>query len=221
MRNSQIPCRVIRSNRCRPGPECLSSYDEVVDAYIRDHRAGAQLERQFFKGCESLEVAIEFAALCKLPDAKRPDGKRHPHHYRRSRAALAEAESVLQACAAEMRDCETFDELYRLIQREIFPIAGIGELVVYDVSTWIGAYLDLAPVTVYLHAGAGDGAIALGFDKRGTLGRKDLPRAFRRLRACEIEDCLCIYKNELANIDRNLRRDREESATRGVRKAGR
>jgi len=84
--------------------------------------------------------------------------------------------------------------------RKILPIAGIGILIVYDVTTWIGAYLDLAPEVVYLHAGAGKGAAALGFDKRGTVNRRDLPRAFWRLRANEIEDCLCIYKDELARI---------------------
>jgi hypothetical protein len=195
MRRSDT-CRKSRVTlRCRPKPGSLDSYDDVVDAYIRDYRRPAQRERQFFNECGSLERAIEFAALCKLPDCKR-----HPHHYRRARAALAEAESVLQGCAAELRDCETFHDLYRVIRREILPIAGIGILVVYDVTTWIGAHLDLAPKVVYLHAGAGEGAAALGFDKRGTVSRMDMPRAFWRLRAYEIEDCLCIFKDVLASI---------------------
>jgi hypothetical protein len=176
----------------------LGSYDALVDAYIRDFREPARLEREFFKRC-SLEQAIEFAALCK-----RSDGKRHSHHLRRSRKTLEEAESVLQACSDEMRACETFDDLYRLIWQEIYPIKGIGVLVVYDVATWIGANLGLSPELVYLHAGAGDGATTLGFNRRRTLNRVELPRAFWRLRAYEVEDCLCIYKDELAAIPRGV-----------------
>jgi hypothetical protein len=174
--------------------EILESYDDVVDVYRRDYRAAAQTERQFFKDC-SLQKAIRYAGLCK-----RPDGKRHPHHQRRSRSALAEAESVLQECAEEIRECENFDDLHALIRREILPIRDIGNLVVYDVATWIGAHLDLHSVRVYLHAGAAEGAKAVGITGRKTISKSELPEAFARLRCCEAEDCLCIFKEDLARI---------------------
>jgi hypothetical protein len=180
----------------REPDESLETYDDVVDAYRRIYRDAAQAERQFFKDC-SLQKAIRYAGLCK-----RPDGKRHGHHQRRSRAALAEAESVLQGCAEEMRGCDTFDDLHAVIHREIFPIRDIGDLVVYDVATWIGAHLGLNPERVYLHAGAAEGAKALGIRGRETVGRSELPAAFRRLRCCEAEDCLCIFKDDLARIAR-------------------
>jgi hypothetical protein len=183
--------------RCLPNASQLDSYEAVVDAYIRDCREAAQRERQFFKECGSLHKAIEFAALCKLPD-----GKRHPHQYRIPRRALAEAEAALQECADELRGCEAFHELDRLVRREIGAIAGVGDLTVYDVATRIGAHLDLAPEVVYLHAGAAKGAASLGFRGRGTVNPQELPRAFGRLRAYEVEDCLCIYKRQLAEISR-------------------
>jgi hypothetical protein len=173
----------------------MGSYSDVVAAYIRDWRPGAQGERQFFKDCRSLRRAVEFAALCKLPG-----GKRHPHQYRIPHTALAEAEGSLQACAAAIRDCETFDQLHGLVRREIGGIAGIGVLTVYDVATRIGAHLGLAPERVYLHAGAAAGAKALGLGGANTLGREGLPEAFHRLRAYEIEDCLCIYKKQLLEV---------------------
>src|SRR5690348_6205920 len=94
--------------RCRPKTGGLDAYEDVVNAYIRDWRDSAQQERQFFRGC-SLKRAIAFAALCKLPS-----GNRHPHQYRIPRAVLTEAESNLQESAAELRACETFDDLYQL-----------------------------------------------------------------------------------------------------------
>jgi hypothetical protein len=46
-----------------------------------------------------------------------------------------------------------------------------------------------------------DGARALGLDHRCvSLDPADLPAPFRRLRAGEIEDCLCIYKDALAAL---------------------
>src|ERR1700736_773729 len=148
---------------CRPEPGSMDSYSAIVDAYIRDSRDGAQRERQFFKGC-SLQRAIEFAALCKLPG-----GKRHPHQYRIPRDVLAEAESNLQEAAAEIRGCRKFAYLHELVWREIGSIAGIGRLTVYDVATRIGAHLDLDPERVYLHAGTAAGAKALGIEAAETV----------------------------------------------------
>jgi hypothetical protein len=183
----RLSCRTERGNK--------DSYSGIVDAYIQDWREGAQRERQFFKSRRSLRRATEFAALCKLPS-----GKRHPHQYRIPRALLAKAESNLLECAAEIQGCETFKELHELVQREIGGIPGIGVLTVYDVATRIGAHLDLAPRRVYLHAGTAAGAKALGLEGRETLNRVELPKAFRRLRTYEIEDCLCLYKTQLLEV---------------------
>ena len=46
-----------------------------------------------------------------------------------------------------------------------------------------------------------EGALLLGFDrKRKTLDPGELPPAFRALRPCEIEDCLCMYKDDIARL---------------------
>ena len=78
---------------------------------------------------------------------------------------------------------------------------GIGELAVYDITCRIGAFLDIRPERIYLHAGTRDGARALGLGLRGASVRKaDLPGDFGRLSPAEIEDCLCIYKSDIQRL---------------------
>lgn len=180
-----------------PGPDLdLSSVERIVEAYIRRYRAGASDEFEFFRRCDSLAAAIRYAALSQLPD-----GKRHPHQYRIPREVLHEGERNLQASAAELSSCTTFDQVHALVGREIRGIRGIGVLTVYDVATRLAAHRGFEPDRVYLHAGVTDGARALGLDcRRESVDLGDLPLPFRRLKAREIEDCLCIYKRELAAL---------------------
>jgi len=116
---------------------------------------------------------------------------------------LAEAESELQEREADLRRRKTFEELHELVAREIGTIVGIGALTVYDVATRIGAFLELEPERVYLHAGTAAGAKALGLDhRRVSFDPAELPKEFRRLRPYEIEDCLCLYRGELWRLGR-------------------
>jgi hypothetical protein len=181
-----------RRSARQPRPE-FHSLSEVIDDYIRRHRASAAAEMDFFRK-KSFPVAIEYAALYKLPN-----GHRHPHSYRRKLKALEESYRRLRAIPGEMRKCSSFEALHDLIEREIRPICDIGALTVYDVATRIGARLGLEPEKVYLHSGTREGAKALGLGKRRkTLEPAELPAEFGRLSTREIEDCLCLYKDHLA-----------------------
>jgi hypothetical protein len=193
-----LPCRPTPRSPCRrDDPDELPTFDDVVAAYIRDHRPGAARLLRFFRQCRTLEQAVEYASRCKLPS-----GKRHPHQYRIPKPALAEAERRLRACAADLRECQTFADLHELVRDRIGGVAGIGALTVYDVAHHLGAYLRLEPEVVYLHAGTAVGAKTLGFDYRaGSLDPADLPAAFGQLGPHEVEDCLCIYQDELEAID--------------------
>ncbi len=72
------------------------------------------------------------------------------------------------------------------------------KLTVYDTAHRIGRYLGVEPNRVYLHAGTMEGAKALGFKgNRSFLMRRQLPKEFRTPKPYEIEDCLCIYKDDL------------------------
>lgn len=198
MNRVRVPNRVKPQHPviCRSRVGGLNSYEAIVADYIQEHRDGAQDEREFFQNCESLEEVIDRAALCLTAE-----DKRHSHHYRRSRAALAKARDALRKCVDAIQACEQFHDLFELVETQILPIPDIGSLVVYDVATWVGSYLDLEPDRVYLHAGAAKGAAALGLKNRKTILPTELPSAFCRLRCCEIEDCLCIYKDDLSRLN--------------------
>ena len=115
-----------------------------------------------------------------------------PGHAR----VLQAAEPRLQAIAAQLQTATSFAELHRLIDRQIKPIRGIGDLAVYDIAHRIGAYLRREPEAVYLHAGTREGARALSLAGK-KIEVRELPAGLRKLSAAEIEDCLCIYKDAL------------------------
>jgi hypothetical protein len=193
-----LPCRPRRrTGPCTPAALArVGSLQAIVDAYIRDHRDDAEREMQFYRDHGSLQSAIEYAALSKLPD-----GRRHPHQRRLRAEVLAEAERRLQSAVAALRRCRSFDELHRAIEREIGTVAGIGRLAVYDIATRVGAHLKVEPEAVYLHAGTAKGAKALGLDHRQrSLEIAELPEALRQLRPREIEDCLCLYDEQLRMV---------------------
>ncbi len=165
--------------------------DEIVSDYIRQYRAHARAEMKFFADQRKTESAIAKAALCLLPN-----GKRHPHQRRIPGIVLEQAEAKLQAASKRLAGAPDFAALYDAVKREIGGIRGIGELAVYDIAHRIGAYFNKAPARVYLHAGTRQGAATFGL-RSDSIGPKQLPGAFSRLAASEIEDCLCIYKAEL------------------------
>jgi hypothetical protein len=125
-------------------------------------------------------------------------GKRYSHQRRLKRAALKQALRTLLNESGDIEQARDFDDLFRIIKAAVVPIAGIGELYVYDTSLRIGAKLNLFPTIVYLHTGTRIGAQALGLnDSAGTLKVSALPREFRTLQPHELEDVLCIFKDEL------------------------
>jgi hypothetical protein len=106
---------------------------------------------------------------------------------------------------AEIHAAKTFEELHSILSEVGNGLHGIGPLTIYDTATRIGAFLELEPDRVYLHAGTRDGARALGLVQRDSLSPSNLPKPFRRLSPSEIEDCLCIYKREVAAVARKSR----------------
>jgi hypothetical protein len=123
------------------------------------------------------------------------------HQRRISPDALRAFAQLLLRKENDMRSCRTFQALLALIDAESRKLWKKAELTVYDTALRIGAYLDLEPEEVYLHRGTREGAKALGFDgNRKSIRPSELPTEFQQLKPCEIEDCLCIYKNHLKII---------------------
>jgi hypothetical protein len=182
------------------GVGAIRSFDDAVRDYITRFRGRKRREERWFAIQGSLEDAIERAAM-----AVSPAGKRLSHQRRIPKAVLRAWTGALLKRRADIRHAKTFGELHDILSEVGAELHGIGRLTVYDTSTRIGAFLKLEADRVYLHAGTRDGARALGLIQRDSLLPSDLPKAFRRLSSGEIEDCLCIYKREIATIARGSR----------------
>jgi hypothetical protein len=165
--------------------------DEIVSDYIREYRDRARAEMRFFEIQRSPSMAIRKAALCELPS-----GKRHPHQRRIPGVLLENVEAILQGIARKLAGAADFAALHRLVEKEIGEIKGIGALTVYDIAHRIGAHFKKSPERVFLHAGTRTGARVFNI-RADSFEPKILPKAFLRLAPSEIEDCLCIYKDEL------------------------
>ncbi len=169
----------------------------IAHIYVRDIRPRAQTELDWFRQQPSLESAIEQAAL-----ATNSEGKRYSHQYRLKKTALEEARRVLLMNSKAIAQSKSFDDLFSLVETRVGGITGIGELYIYDTSLRIGAKLGLLPTKVYLHAGTRKGARALGFESKArTLEMSELPPELGQLEPHEIEDVLCIFKDDLKAVN--------------------
>lgn len=174
--------------------EDLASLAEIVRAYIAAYRSSAEQELQFFARQATFRDAIEMAGL-----AKTASGKRHSHQWRLREETLEQARDNLGI--ADLQSTRSFAQLKRAIERAVGRIDGIGSLTVYDTALRLGAFLGLEPDVVYLHAGTRVGASALGLKTdREWIEIESLPQELRQLKAREVEDLLCIYKEQLDRL---------------------
>ena len=180
---------------CATGPEGpLRTLGEVVKDYRRRFGAGAREEAAFFASQRDLPSAVRLAAR-----ARTSADRRHPHQYRIPEAVLGRCEAVLLTMVPALRRAKDFEAVLEIVETSIGDIRGVGELLVYDTATRIGAFLGLRPRAVHLHAGVRRGARALGLPvTQGRIALRDLPRPLHGLDGASAEDILCIYKDSEA-----------------------
>ena len=147
----------------------------------------------------SLSDAIEHAAA-----AHNEELKRHPHQTRVTRTTIRAATIILRRLQFEIQACSDFDALHTLFEKELGSVKGIGEMYIYDCAQRIGWALRRHPSRIYLHRGTRDGAKAVGIEVQGrnTIEVDELPEDLRVLTASELEDLLCIFKDELKIVRR-------------------
>jgi hypothetical protein len=124
----------------------------------------------------------------------RPNGKMHNHQSKVSRA-LPRYEQHLLSRYDLLVHAASFAQLY--IMLEMFATPGIGPMTIYDVAVRFGAWLELEPDRIYIHAGTSAGLRALGLKPwpgEMTMPMEVLPRVLRRKPADEVEDFLCTYR---------------------------
>jgi len=177
-------------------PHATRNIGEIVEQYILDYRDKHEREMEFYREQPSLRKAVSVAAHCIGRN-----GRKHPHQWRRTERTLNRAASELDSVLRAIRKCSDFAALIGLLGQTLESVWGIGELTIYDIAHRVGAYLGFEPRLVYLHSGTRDAAKLLGIDgKLRAIEPFVLPSAFQRLRPYEIEDALCIYKDELKQL---------------------
>ena len=181
--------------RCKPSASVAhDSLAALVRLFVRHNRREAANEMSFFRTMPSFELALHHAAY-----AIDQRNKRFGHQCRITRAALEKSAALIGAASAKLKTCASFEQLHELLKNEVGSVAGIGELYLYDTALRLGAFLDLSPNNVYMHAGTRVGARALGLDvSRDAIPFKEFPPVLQSLSASELEDFLCIYKTRLA-----------------------
>lgn len=188
----------------------LRTIGDVVGNYITNYRRGAADELKGFADEKHFGAVLARAGM-----AVDRNGYRFVHQYRRSASQLRRWTLALRARKRKLRVAATFDDLHETLSSASRSIRGIGPLTVYDTALRIGASLELKPDRVYLHSGTRKGARLFGFGKRRWIKRSELPAEFSRLTDAEAEDCLCLYRLDLAAILRKTMRDGHSRATKG------
>lgn len=181
-------------SRARESRDIRMTYDEIVNDYILRYREAARQEMRDFESENSLSAAIRRAAFCELRN-----GKRHPHQRRIPRRVLEQVEIRLQKTEPCLAKATDFAAIHQSVDQEVGGLKGIGALTVYDISHRISAYLGKSPKRVYFHAETTIGAEVFGIES-DCFEPGILPKPFARLTPAEIEDCLCIYKDDLKGI---------------------
>src|ERR1700753_3429466 len=149
-------------SNCRPGKVLFAdadSYAAIVRAYRRKYACDGVGYWEFYRKKPRRADAITKAAMAEFPE-----GRRYSHQRRIPRAVLNELRRKLLLAHGAIKACSSFEQLLRLVEHLKRGIGGVGELMVYDTAHRIGAFLNLRPTFVYLHAGTRLGAKALGLD---------------------------------------------------------
>lgn len=182
-----------------------------LEALVAKYRAedGPRLQKRlnYFHGLKSFSMVIEHAALAKEPDWS--EYEKHPHQWRLEEANLETVAKELLRHASKLRACRSFDDVFQIVEGARVP--KFGDLAVYDTALRIAAKLGHRPTKVYLHAGTRDGCKALGLPFREkTLDPQVFQRPIQALRPHEIEDFVCIYKDDFGSgpSSRTLAHDR-------------
>lgn len=205
--------RYTRSQKAGERDSPKTNLSVLIKEYQREHRPRLIALLEGFRQLDSLRTAISTAARGLTPDRRR-----HPHQRRLTSGVLKEASRRLLRHISEIEACRSHDELHKIVEQHTFDLKGFGELARYDTSLRIGAYMNLLPTKVHLHAGTRTGAQAFGFGHYDSLDSSAIPQPLRKLKPYEIEDFLCLFKGRLKNIgERRMKLARVRRANRGNR----
>ena len=159
-------------------------------------------EHDLYKWYGDKALTLE-AAVDRAFKSEQPNGKLHGHQYLVGRERLARLATIAKDYIERFKDARDWNEIYTIVGDTIVQVPGAGILAHYDITNRIGSYLRYDQTVVRVHAGAWAGAAVLGLKiQNGQVNLEDLPPELRSLGAMHIENFLCIYKDELKQLNR-------------------
>lgn len=176
-------------------------WHQTAGMIAEDYRAGA--ERRAREAAWWAAEGHPFAeVLDRAGRARMANGHRHPHQRRLTQQAIEGCLAGLCGIATDLERTRRFHEAFDLVQSAFRSVRGAGELAVYDATDRICARLGhVSEHVIYLHAGARVGARRLlggripNGDAWGIMYHQ-VPGGFREFSTHEIEDILCLYKDD-------------------------
>lgn len=175
----------------------FNSLEAIVNDFSKHHKDDADAELNYYSAKTNTFATV----VKKASRFEYQRSKKHPHQHRINLTAANKFKQKLHAIKeSELKKPRHFDELLNYLNGKLGKILGIGDLTIYDTATRLGAYFELSPQVVYLHTGTRQGAINLLGDsasRKAYLSRDELPNQFGSLNADQIENLLCIYKDQL------------------------
>jgi len=136
--------------------------------------------------------------------SEQPNGKLHGHQYRVGRERSARLATIAKDHIERFKDARDWNEIYTIVGGIIAQVPRAGILAHYDITNRIGSYFRYDQTVVRVHAGAWAGAAVLGLKiQNGQVTLEDLPPELQSLGAMHAENFLCIYENELRQLNQS------------------
>ncbi|MCD4734549.1 MAG: hypothetical protein K8R53_00770 [Bacteroidales bacterium] len=191
---------------------------DLINDYCQNGLFDLNAEMEHYKGLPTVEEAIDNACLGIYKVGNKTFFSNHyKYAYSVSEKSkrwnildLYNARKILLNCISDIEDFQSFESIYTFLEEKIRPLSGIGNMLQYDISLRIGANMNVWPDKVYAQLGALYGVNGLLhanypkdsrqiFNFKNTFIR-NFPE-FNRLKAYEAENFLCVFDNELQNLD--------------------
>lgn len=188
------------ANERRPKP--IVDLAALVEKYRRCYLPGLQAT------LASCRPPSPLASVIKAACVMTPGARKHSHQYRIPRDVLHTVGEGLLERQRQLRGCGSFEELLDTVEGA--GSKGFGRLAVYDTALRIGACIGQLPKRVYLHAGTRKGCeTLLGREAtRGnmSLSKEDFPDEVQTLEPHEIEDFMCIFKDDFTGAPQSAKK---------------
>jgi hypothetical protein len=176
------------------GTKSAKTLNGLVNCFLRYRAKCPDEVIKYCKKQKTFAGAIRAAAY-----SEDETGRMHGHQRRLGHEICRRAAKILLTHQNKLKQCQTFESLYKEIKPELQPLKGVGELFMYDFCTRIGGFLKLAPEGVYMHAGTEVGARALNVKiVKPFVLMKEFKPPIRKLKPAQAEDFLCICKKCIA-----------------------